>query len=899
MERRFGYHGLLDRVRFVEAVPAESPLVDQRLAGLPVPADSPLRRNEAACYSSHMKGMRIFLAEAGPFYDGAIICEDDVLLHNDWYQRLADILANLPDEATLCHLGYLTTDWEAASWAGRAPDEQNLLTFSPSTTWGCAMYWISADYARAVIDRWDLPFRHLPPGFAPEMFMQWSNGFLCYPPLALEDAIDSTIRPQDEIVSFHLPLMRWWPYQDYSACEQGEELSPLATRHPEHPVTVGLAVIARDEEASLPALLASCVGAFDQVVLLDTGSTDGTVARFLEWSETQPMTRCVVEHFTWCDDFASARQRAEELLDTDWHVWADCDDEISGATNLRQLAADAPRDVAGYRFGYDYARDDNGTCTCYMKRERMVRAGHGHWVGVVHEVQNVDGTVDDVGADTAEWIHHRERKALDDDDPPERPDIAVLTAALAQNPGDTRTVFYLAQSHRDSGHRDEAITLYEQRAEMGGWAEEVFYSRYQAGSLRCHKGDWVAGMRALLQAWEYRPSRTEPLYELAWRLRSSGDHRGAYLFARHGLDRPMPDDSLFVQPWVYRWGLLFECSISAFWIGETAEAEQACLRLLAMRDLPSTHRQQTAVNLEMVRGGLAARAAGPPMSQMVLGPRTGEIRLDVDPPWPSVRAAIGGGAASGGRMLVRTTEPVGGRRSAGPMPVRTTEPGDGRRSADYLVELGPGLDVASVQPVSLSEGVGPEVEGHRDHRLVCLDGAWLALATLQLGGDRSQPGLLDLGGGLITGCTALAVPDDVSQGAIWLPFIANATLQFLHVGDRSLVSRYDPDRRSVEPISEPITMPWTGPALDGSPGVPVRDGHLFVVSSSEGHRLFLLGSDWQLLGASRPWTVMAEAGERCGGMAAFDDQLVISFSGHQRRATLALLALNEALSLLE
>jgi hypothetical protein len=38
--------------------------------------------------------------------------------------------------------------------------------------------------------------------------------------------------------------------------------------------TVGLAVVARDEEDNLPYLLASVEGAFDQIVLVDTGSED-------------------------------------------------------------------------------------------------------------------------------------------------------------------------------------------------------------------------------------------------------------------------------------------------------------------------------------------------------------------------------------------------------------------------------------------------------------------------------------------------------------------------------------------------------------------------------------------------------------------------------------------------
>src|ERR1700694_5674066 len=110
--------------------------------------------------------------------------------------------------------------------------------------------------------------------------------------------------------------------------------------------SLGLALIARDEENSLPRLLASCAGAFDEIVLVDTGSEDATVARFEEWAATQPGTRCEVAHFEWCDDFAAARQFADDLLESDWHVWADCDDQIRGAEHLRRLVSEAGADTA-------------------------------------------------------------------------------------------------------------------------------------------------------------------------------------------------------------------------------------------------------------------------------------------------------------------------------------------------------------------------------------------------------------------------------------------------------------------------------------------------------------------------------------------------------------------------
>ena len=602
VERRLSHHGLLDRTTFVEALPADSSLVDERLAGLPQEEVDAGTRAAAARLASHLAALRALLEDTEASAAGAIVCEDGLLLHNDWTTRLGAVLANLPAGAPLCSLSYARSSWDGAAWAGPRPEEHNLCTFAAAhLITGSAMYWISRRYAETVLERWDVPFRHLPPGFSSDVIVRWSGGYLSYPPLGLPEAAGG--EPG-------LGAAAAWGSHNFSTSEQDEEPAPEGTRPAAGRPTVGLALIARDEEGSLPNLLATCKGAFDEVVLVDTGSSDRTVDRFLAWATTQPSTRCTVDRFVWRDDFAHARQCADELLGTDWQVWADCDDEIVGAGRLRALAASADPATAGYRFGYDYARDEHGTCTCYSKRERMVRAGRGRWVGPVHEVKVVDGAVVDAAPEIAEWVHHRERKTHRPAAP--RRDIEVLTAELDRNPDDPRTVFYLAQSHRDAGHRALAAELYERRAAMGGWSEEVFFALYQAGLLHYDEGDRATGTMLLLRAGE-APTRAEPLYELAWRFRAEGDYHAAYLFAKRGLERPQPEDGLFLQPWVYRWGLAFECSIDAYWVGKHQEAEALCLRLLAMPDLPEPHRTQTVANLVAVRaaGICSSGATGP------------------------------------------------------------------------------------------------------------------------------------------------------------------------------------------------------------------------------------------------------------------------------------------------
>src|ERR1035437_10049645 len=93
-------------------------------------------------------------------------------------------------------------------------------------------------------------------------------------------------------------------------------------------------------------------------------------------------------------------------------------------------------------------------------------------------------------------------------------DRRLLEQELRSNAGNARAVFYLAQTCRDLGDRRRAVELYRQRAGMSSGDEEAFYAAFQAGALEA-EWDGEGAARALLDAWRRRPSRAEPLHELA------------------------------------------------------------------------------------------------------------------------------------------------------------------------------------------------------------------------------------------------------------------------------------------------------------------------------------------------------------------------------------------------
>lgn len=86
---------------------------------------------------------------------------------------------------------------------------------------------------------------------------------------------------------------------------------------------LALVMIVRDEERCLARCLESARPHVDAMIVVDTGSTDDTVAIAEACGAT-------VHHFTWCDDFAAARNAALDHSDADWNLILDADQWIEG-----------------------------------------------------------------------------------------------------------------------------------------------------------------------------------------------------------------------------------------------------------------------------------------------------------------------------------------------------------------------------------------------------------------------------------------------------------------------------------------------------------------------------------------------------------------------------------------
>lgn len=170
-----------------------------------------------------------------------------------------------------------------------------------------------------------------------------------------------------------------------------------------HAPTVGLSIVARDEAQTLPGLLSSVEGAFDQVALLDTGSADDTLRVFCDWGRRQGSSLPLgfkADGFEWCDDFAAARNRANALLGTDWIARADCDEQIDGARALRAIVSAAPPETVAFTFPFEDEADET------FRVGRLARRGCAVWVGRIYEMLAIEGG-NYLHLDYPVWMHRK------------------------------------------------------------------------------------------------------------------------------------------------------------------------------------------------------------------------------------------------------------------------------------------------------------------------------------------------------------------------------------------------------------------------------------------------------------------------------------------------------------
>jgi len=241
-------------------------------------------------------------------------------------------------------------------------------------------------------------------------------------------------------------------------------------------MSLSAAIIVKNEESVMQRCL-DCVSMWaDEIIIVDTGSTDRTK----EIAAAHPKVKLYdSEHFnkdTHYGDFRFNIAKNESIAKCtkDWIVWWDADDTIKeeGARLIREVAA-ATTDDCMFSFVCSYG-------ALRFEHSRMFRNGKGVEFDnhhSCHEFLNSGGRAQHMRNDIV--VEHKPgKKGV----PSSVRNLAIMEKDYFERGfKDQRTMFYLANTYRECGRHDDAVKMYDEYLKISAWKEERYFaSLYKA-----------------------------------------------------------------------------------------------------------------------------------------------------------------------------------------------------------------------------------------------------------------------------------------------------------------------------------------------------------------------------------------------------------------------------------
>ena len=265
-------------------------------------------------------------------------------------------------------------------------------------------------------------------------------------------------------------------------------------------MTVSLCMIVKDEEQVLVRCLASVKALVDEMIIVDTGSTDNTV-------EIAKSLGAKVDFFTWIDDFAAARNYAFSLASGDYLLWLDADDYITpeNAERFLKLRADLKERPDIVMCPYEIM--SGGRPALSYMRERVLKRSAGlKWQGRVHECIAPRGKI--VHSDFT--VRH-----LGSDKPRGSRNLDIYRKWAREEALDGRNLFYYGRELYYNGFLQEAENTLETMLRGEGWYINKIEACLVLAEAKAAQKNTDGALLALFQSFLYGEPRAKILDKIA------------------------------------------------------------------------------------------------------------------------------------------------------------------------------------------------------------------------------------------------------------------------------------------------------------------------------------------------------------------------------------------------
>ncbi|MGL4913500.1 MAG: tetratricopeptide repeat-containing glycosyltransferase family 2 protein [Romboutsia sp.] len=263
-------------------------------------------------------------------------------------------------------------------------------------------------------------------------------------------------------------------------------------------ITISLCMIVKNEEDVLGRCLDSIKYLVDEIIIVDTGSTDTTKEIAKKFTDK-------VYDFKWIEDFSAARNYAFSKATKKYVMWLDADDVIlsKDKTKFKKFKENFDTSVDTVMMKYNTAFDSNDNVTLSYYRERLFkRELNPTWSDPIHEVVVPFGKI--IHSDIA--VSHKKIHA----NAPDR-NLRIFEKMIREgtklNP---RQQFYYSRELYYNARHEEAIKGFNAFLDSKeGWLENNISACIDLASTYEAIGDKDNAMRALFRSFEFDEPRAE------------------------------------------------------------------------------------------------------------------------------------------------------------------------------------------------------------------------------------------------------------------------------------------------------------------------------------------------------------------------------------------------------
>ncbi|NBJ71550.1 MULTISPECIES: glycosyltransferase family 2 protein [Clostridia] len=336
--------------------------------------------------------------------------------------------------------------------------------------------------------------------------------------------------------------------------------------------TISLSMIVKNEEEVLEQCLSSVADICDEIIILDTGSTDQTKEIAAKFTDK-------VIDFEWIYDFSAARNKSFSYATKDFIMFLDADDVVlpEDLEKLKQLKQELTDNIDAVSMYYHTAFDDQGNPTFKFRRNRLVkRSNHFKWYGAVHEYLEVSGNI--YYSDIA-ITHRKQDKSLNPSAKGRNLDIyeRQLKKGITFTP---REMFYYANELKDHQYFGKAIDYYHQFLDTKrGWIEDEIRACIYIADCYKALGKTEQEIDALLQSLKYDLPRPEVLCRLGDYYKNQYKFHQAIRWYMLALTIEVQDDSGFTNTAYTTWYPHIQMCVCYWQLGDKHKSHEHHLKV--------------------------------------------------------------------------------------------------------------------------------------------------------------------------------------------------------------------------------------------------------------------------------------------------------------------------------